>query len=67
MGTGRNFRHSRDRAWQKQQKTLRDMRRRTRRSESTIGIAAPDTTIGRVPTRIRRERVPTNTLDQPSS
>src|ERR1700731_1178024 len=39
-------RHSR-RAWQKRQKTRRDMERRTRRSPSTIGGAAPDTIIGR--------------------
>src|SRR5271165_4550679 len=33
--------------WQKRQKTRRDMQRRTRRSASTIGGAAPDTIIGR--------------------
>ncbi len=38
---------NRERAWQKRQKTLRDMERRTRRSASTIGGAAPDTIIGR--------------------
>src|SRR5271165_3777430 len=34
-------------AWQKRQKTRRDMQRRTRRSGSTLGGAAPDTIIGR--------------------
>ena len=34
-------------AWQKRQKTRRDIQRRTRRSASTIGGAAPDTIIGR--------------------
>ena len=38
--------HSRA-AWQKRQKTRRDVQRRTRRSASTIGGAAPDTIIGR--------------------
>ncbi len=36
-----------ERAWQKRQKTRRDMQHRTRRSASTIGGAAPDTIIGR--------------------
>src|SRR5271165_2376354 len=40
IGTG-------ERAWQKRQKTRRDMQRRTRRSASTIEGAAPDTIIGR--------------------
>ena len=38
---------TRERAWQKRQKTRRDVQRRTRRSASTIGGAAPDTIIGR--------------------
>ena len=38
---------TRERGWQKQQKTRRDMERRTRRSASTIEGAAPDTIIGR--------------------
>jgi hypothetical protein len=38
---------TRERAWQKRQKTRRDIQRRTRRSASTIGGAAPDTIIGR--------------------
>ena len=37
----------RERAWQERQKTRRDIQRRTRRSASTIGGAAPDTIIGR--------------------
>src|SRR5580693_8796849 len=38
---------TRERASQKRQKTRRDIQRRTRRSASTIGGAAPDTIIGR--------------------
>src|ERR1700736_6625500 len=38
---------TRERAWQKRQKTRRDIQRRTRRSAATIGGAAPDTIIGR--------------------
>src|SRR5271165_1656010 len=37
---------TRERAWQKRQKTRRDMQHRTRRSASTIGGAAPETIIG---------------------
>ena len=47
---GPNTIGTRERAWQKRQKTRRDMQRlqrRTRRSASTIGGAAPDSTIGR--------------------
>ena len=43
---GPNTIGTRERAWQKGQKTRRDMERRTRRSPSTIGGAAPDTIIG---------------------
>ena len=38
---------TRERAWQKRQKTRRNMQRRTRRSASAFGGAAPDTIIGR--------------------
>ena len=38
---------TRERAWQKRQKTRLDVQRRTRRSASPIGGAAPDTIIGR--------------------
>src|ERR1700730_9459363 len=44
---GPNTIGTRERAWQKRQKTRRDVQRRTRRSASTIGGAAPDTIIGR--------------------
>src|SRR5271166_764253 len=47
---GPNTIGTRERAWQKRQKTRRDMQRlqrRTHRSASTIGGAAPDTIIGR--------------------
>src|SRR5208283_2474628 len=44
---GPNTIDTRERAWQKRQKTRRDLQRRTRRSASTIGGAAPDTIIGR--------------------
>src|SRR5580704_18913915 len=44
---GPNTIDTRERAWQKRQKTRRDMERRTRRSASTIGGAAPDSIIGR--------------------
>src|ERR1700738_1650069 len=44
---GPNTIGTRERAWQKRQKTRRDIQRRTRRSASTIGGAAPDTIIGR--------------------
>ena len=44
---GPNTIGTRERAWQKRQKTHRDMQRRTRRSASTVGGAAPDTIIGR--------------------
>ena len=44
---GPNTIGTRERAWQKRQKTRRDMQRRTRRSASTVGGAAPDTIIGR--------------------
>src|ERR1700730_6919656 len=44
---GPNTIGTRERAWQKDQKTRRDIQRRTRRSASTIGGAAPDTIIGR--------------------
>src|SRR5271166_1947000 len=44
---GPNTIGTRERAWQKRRKTGRDMQRRTRRSVSTIGGAAPDTIIGR--------------------
>jgi hypothetical protein len=43
---GPNTIGTRGRAWQKRQKTRRDMERRTRRSASTIGGAAPDSIIG---------------------
>ena len=43
---GAEYNRHRERAWQKRQKTRRDMQRRTRRSGSTIGGAAPDTIIG---------------------
>src|SRR5271166_1503074 len=46
-GKGPNTIGTRERAWQKRQKTRRDMQSRTRRSASTIGGAAPDTIIGR--------------------
>src|SRR5271165_2117417 len=46
-GKGPNTIGTRQRAWQKRQKTRRDMQRRTRRSASTIRGAAPDTIIGR--------------------
>src|SRR5271165_1752345 len=38
---------TRERAWQRRQKGLRNMQRRTRRSTSTMGGAAPGTIIGR--------------------
>src|SRR5271166_2268090 len=38
---------TRERAWQKRRKTARDMQRRTRRSVSTLGGAAPNSIIGR--------------------
>src|SRR5271157_6071293 len=41
------YNRPRERGWQKRQKGRRDMQRRTRRSTSTIGGAAPDTIIGR--------------------
>src|SRR5271167_1257858 len=44
---GPNTIGTRERAWQKRRKTGRDMQRRTRRSVSTLGGAAPDTIIGR--------------------
>src|SRR5271166_1187113 len=44
---GPNTTGTRERAWQKRRKTGRDMQRRTRRSVSTLGGAAPDTIIGR--------------------
>src|SRR5580704_7408256 len=44
---GPNTIGTRERAWQKRQKTRRDIQRRTRRSASTIGGAATDTIIGR--------------------
>src|SRR5580693_2723407 len=44
---GPNTIGTRERAWQKRQKRRRDIQRRTRRSASTIGSAAPDTIIGR--------------------
>src|ERR1700736_4118926 len=44
---GPNTIGTRERAWQKRQKTRRNMQRWTRRSASTIGGAAPDTIIGR--------------------
>ena len=44
---GPNTIGTRERAWQKRQKTRRDIQRRTRRSASTIGGAAPDSIIGR--------------------
>src|SRR5271165_5432114 len=44
---GSNTIGTRERAWQKWRKTGRDMQRRTRRSVSTLGGAAPDTIIGR--------------------
>ena len=44
---GPNTIGTRERASQKRQKTRRDIQRRTRRSASTIGGAAPDTIIGR--------------------
>ena len=44
---GPNTIGTRDRAWQKRQKRRRDIQRRTRRSASTIGGAAPDTIIRR--------------------
>src|SRR5580692_12843095 len=44
---GPNTIDTRERAWQKRQKARRDVQRRTRRSASTIGSAAPDTIIGR--------------------
>src|SRR5580692_10038515 len=44
---GPNTIDTRERAWQKRQKARRDVQRRTRRSASTIGGAAPDTIIGR--------------------
>ena len=44
---GPNTIGTRERARQKRQKTRRDIQRRTRRSASTIGGAAPDTIIGR--------------------
>jgi hypothetical protein len=44
---GPNTIGTRERAWQKRQKARRDVQRRTRRSASTIGSAAPDTIIGR--------------------
>ena len=44
---GPNTIGTRERAWQKRQKTRRDIQRRTRRSASTIGGGAPDTIIGR--------------------
>ena len=40
------YHRTRERAWQKRQKTRRDMRHRTRRSASTIGGAARETIIG---------------------
>src|SRR5271165_72820 len=46
-GKGQNTMGPRERAWHKWRKTGRDMPRRTRRSVSTLGGAAPDTTIGR--------------------
>ena len=57
---GSNTIDTRERASQKRQKTRRDIQRRTRRSASTIGGAAPDTIIGRaVADRAELERVPT--------
>jgi hypothetical protein len=44
---GPNTIGTRERASQKRQKTHRDIQRRTRRSASTIGGAAPDMIIGR--------------------
>ena len=44
---GPNTIGTRERASQKRQKTRRDIQRRTRRSASTIGGAAPDSIIGR--------------------
>src|SRR5271166_2963741 len=44
---GPNTIGTRERAWQKRRKTGRDMPRRTRRSVSTLGGAAPDTIVGR--------------------
>jgi hypothetical protein len=59
---GPNTIGTRERAWQKRQKTRRDMQRRTRRSASTIGGAAPDSIIGRAAARgsASSERVPAN-------
>ena len=64
-GKGPNTIGTPERAWQKRQKTRRDIQRRTRRSASTIGGAAPDTIIGRAvadragarPYRLQRPRL----------
>src|SRR5271165_1372850 len=59
---GPNTIGTRERAWQKRRKTGRDMQRRTRRSVSTLGGAAPDAIIGRAAAD-RAERVPTMGID----